>query len=168
MKNIKEVLTEIALAVIDEMNFILEHYKPYPVKNSRLAKTFDFKLLQARTSGGQFAGFTGGAGFEIIAAFYAPYLDGGRRERAKKVPIRVLLDWVKRKNIRFRNRSNGKFISSNSTAYIIQNSIYKNGIKGRNFIKPALDKGDKLINFFLDNDGIDYLTQDLDKIFNSK
>jgi len=41
--------------------------------------------------------------------------------------------WVKRKRIQFKDRKSGKFMSYDSTAYLIRNSIYNKGLKTTNF-----------------------------------
>jgi hypothetical protein len=41
--------------------------------------------------------------------------------------------WVKRKRIQFKDKKSGKFMSYDSTAYLIRNSIYNKGLKTTNF-----------------------------------
>lgn len=63
---------------------------------------------------------------------YFEYLNNGRKKFSRKIPISVLLFWIKRYKIRPRTG-----VTVNQLAYIFQNSIYKEGIKGRNFLKLA-------------------------------
>lgn len=66
----------------------------------------------------------------LLPAYYK-YIESGRKSGAKKVPIRILIAWMKRKGIGLSRL--------NETAYAIQNSIYKNGIKARPFLNKALE-----------------------------
>lgn len=76
---------------------------------------------------------------------YFKYFNGGRKPGAKKVPIKVILLWIKRKNIRPRN-SKGQFKSMtlNQLAYAIQQSIFKIGIRPRNIVQKTLRDIDTL------------------------
>jgi len=67
---------------------------------------------------------------EIWAYEYAIYIDSGRKAGARRVPLWALVDWIKRYNI-----GDGK-ISVNNLAFLIQRSIFENGIKPR----PYLDQ----------------------------
>ena len=67
---------------------------------------------------------------EIWAYEYAIFIDSGRKAGARRVPLWALVDWIKRYNL-----SDGR-ISVNSLAFLIQRSIFENGIKPR----PYLDK----------------------------
>lgn len=88
----------------------------------------------------------------IYLNHYGRYVISGRRKFVKKVPISALLGWIKKNNIQPRNRG-GKAISQNSLAWAIQISIYKNGIRGRDFLTPALagavDEAAKMIEQYL-------------------
>ena len=68
-------------------------------------------------------------GINMIAASYYPYVSQGRRANIRRVPLSALIDWIKRYNIRPRN---GQTI--NQLAFAIQTSIYKRGIKAKNFV----------------------------------
>ena len=76
---------------------------------------------------------------------YLKYLDGGRRAGAKKIPVQIILKWIKKKGIRPRD-SRGRFKSMtlNQLAYIIQRSIYRIGIRPRNIIKKSFQQIDEL------------------------
>lgn len=78
-----------------------------------------------------------GTGIEVYAADYARFIDSGRKKFTKKIPISALILWIKRKKISPRGG-----LSINNLAYAIQNSIYQNGIKGKNII----EKGEKAID----------------------
>lgn len=164
-KDFKAFLHELGQFIIAQMNFVLENYQPYPVKGSDLQRSFDYKLVQARNEKGQFTGFGEGASVEILSNYYATFLDKGRRPNVKKVPIMILIKWIKKKGIRFNDKKTGRFLSHNTMAYMIRNSIYRNGIKGRNFIEPAFKEGEKKLELFLDNDALDIITEELDQKF---
>lgn len=71
--------------------------------------------------------------FILLANNYFQNVNYGRRPMVKKIPIEALLKWIRKKNIRPRE---GHTI--NSMAYVIQNSIYKSGIRARKFIDPII------------------------------
>ena len=70
--------------------------------------------------------------FVMIANDYFEYASGGRRPSARKVPIADLLSWIKQYRIVPRG---GQTI--NQLAYAIQTSIYKSGIKKKNYADPV-------------------------------
>jgi hypothetical protein len=73
-----------------------------------------------------------GAVIEGSSAFYARYVDWGRRQMVRRVPIDALLSWIRVKNIPL----NGK--KETSIAFAIQAAIYKRGIPtDRNVNKTA-------------------------------
>ncbi len=81
----------------------------------------------------------------IYANSYAENIQKGRKKFAKKIPINFLIEFVKK---------NGKSVKNvNSVAYAIQNSIYKNGISGKNIIngleKPLLKTTEPKIDEYL-------------------
>ena len=64
--------------------------------------------------------------FELLANDYYENISKGRKAGARKVPINDLVEWIKKKNISYKG-------SINSAAFAIQTSIYKNGIRGKNY-----------------------------------
>lgn len=60
---------------------------------------------------------------------YYYYVSTGRKPRIKKIPINALISFIKKNNI-----TSTKY-STNELAWAMQNSIYKAGIKGKNFIQ---------------------------------
>lgn len=94
-------------------------------------------------------------GVEIELAEQAYYVEQGRRPFAKKVPVSALIKWLKRYRVLGRDKKTGKYKkastnSINSTAWAIQQSIYKNGIKARPFIQASLDYAEELISEVID------------------
>lgn len=54
--------------------------------------------------------------------------------------------WVKQKKIQFRNKETGKFMSYQSTAFLITRSIYQKGIKPSLFFTKPFEKGFKQLD----------------------
>jgi len=50
-------------------------------------------------------------------------------------------NWVKRKRIQFKNRKTGKFMTYESTAFLIRNSIYNKGLKPTMFFSKPFESG---------------------------
>jgi hypothetical protein len=67
-------------------------------------------------------------GVQMLAASYYPYVSGGRKARMRRVPIADLIPWIKQYGITPRF---GQTI--NQLAFAIQTSIYKRGIRAKNF-----------------------------------
>ena len=67
--------------------------------------------------------------FKVLYNDYLEYIEEGRKPKAKKVPIKNIIEWCKRKGIG----------SDNNTAYAIQQSIYMKGIKPK-YILSNVDK----------------------------
>ena len=67
----------------------------------------------------------------MYAYDYYQSLSAGRKPKAKKIPIEDLLQWIKDKGISTAN--------ANSLAYAIQQSIYKHGIKGKQFEQKIIN-----------------------------
>ena len=71
--------------------------------------------------------------FVLLANDYFQSVAFGRQPHARLVPVEDLIKWMKKKGIAPRH---GTY---NSVAYLIQQSIYRNGIKARPFINPIED-----------------------------
>lgn len=69
--------------------------------------------------------------------------------------------WVKQKRFQFRDRNTGKFMSYESTAYLITRSIFHNGIKPSLFFTKPFEAGYKK---YIDVDLIKAFGQDVDTI----
>ena len=69
--------------------------------------------------------------------------------------------WVKQKRFQFRDRKTGKFMSYESTAYLITRSIFHNGIKPSLFFTKPFEAGYKK---YIDVDLIKAFGQDVDTI----
>jgi len=180
MNSIKDTLQAIGEAIIQHMLFTLENKGRYPLdrNKSKLLKSFKAEVQQGRNSKGRFEGFTPNAQLTIYAEKYAEWLDRGRKPFTKRVPISAILEFIKKRNLRLRdrktgrfqrkrwrgrNRDTGRFESINVLAFMIQNSIYKKGIQGRNFIQPGFDEGQRLVELYLDTELLDDITYELDR-----
>ena len=74
-------------------------------------------------------------GIQMKVLEYYPFVDTGhrvvRRARVKKVPLDVLIEWIKKKGILPRSKTTGRFVTVNQMAYAVQMSIYKQGLSGK-------------------------------------
>jgi hypothetical protein len=59
--------------------------------------------------------------------------------KSKKPPLRPITDWVKNRRFQFRQKD-GKFMSYQSTAFLVRNSIFKKGIKPSLFFTKPFEK----------------------------
>lgn len=83
-------------------------------------------------------------------------IENGRKKGAKNVPLKVIIDWIKKKKILGRDKK-GKFISVTTLAFLIQKGIKKNGIPPRRLFSKALEDVktyqkfyDKYLNEYID------------------
>lgn len=72
--------------------------------------------------------------FVLLANDYFTYVSTGRRPRARKVPIEDIIKWMKHKGIAPKSKQ-----TYNQVAYSIVESIYKSGIKAKNYINPVTE-----------------------------
>lgn len=77
---------------------------------------------------------------EIEYMDYFKYVNLGRRKGGKFVPIKALLDWIKIRGIRRRDKK-GRFVKGSqlSLAFAIQKNIHKFGIRRTNIYDKAYD-----------------------------
>jgi len=76
---------------------------------------------------------------QVIMLEYAQYVQSGRTSGKGKVPIKSLLQWIKDRKLKGRNKK-GQFISNLSFAFAIQTNIKKFGIRPANFIDLSIEK----------------------------
>ena len=74
--------------------------------------------------------------FGIEMESYGKYVDEGRK-KGKGVPIEPLIDWIKQKGIKGRDKQ-GRFITNESLASLISMGIKSYGIKETNFFDLSL------------------------------
>ena len=102
-----------------------------PVRRERFRRSNLIKTLKV---------VVGSSDIQVIAQDYIENLDRGRKPLTKKIPISALLSWLQELGLP----------RSNSMAFRIQNSIYKKGIRGRNFIEKAFTSLEKEVGKILD------------------
>ena len=74
---------------------------------------------------------------------------------SKRPPLKPITDWVKNKRFQFKNKQ-GKFLSYQSTAYLVRNSIFKKGIKPSLFFTKPFEKAfERLPNELIEAYGLD-------------
>ena len=94
--------------------------------------------------------------FDLFYNDYLQYVEEGRKPRARKVPIRPLIDWMKR-----------NFISDDvRVAYAIRESIYKLGIPARPLLEPFGNMLDERFEEKLYDEIFNTIITELDKYFN--
>lgn len=97
----------------------------------------------------------------ILGKDYAEDVDKGIGP-GKIVSIVVLEQWIRKNRIRPR-QANGTFMSFLQFAYLIQRSIYRRGLNGRNFINPAITLGENIIMELIEINGIIIADQIIDE-----
>lgn len=91
--------------------------------------------------------------FSIYYNDYLEYIESGRRPKAKKVPIKDLIQWAKQKGIP----------TDNNTIYAIQQSIYNNGIPSKGVLEYFSRMLDERFYQVYADKVFEYITQDLMK-----
>jgi hypothetical protein len=87
-------------------------------------------------------------GENVLVITYVDYFKNvnlGRKPRVKRVPLDVLLKWIKIRGIRGRNKK-GRFIKDLSLAWAIQTNIFKYGIRPANIYDKTLDSLEDLFD----------------------
>lgn len=75
--------------------------------------------------------------------------------KGKRPPLKPITDWVKKRRFQFR-KEDGKFMSFQSTSYLVRNSIYKKGIKPSLFFtKPFEAAFERLPDELVEAYGLD-------------
>ena len=114
--------------------------------------------------------------YEIIfnAPAYWEYANDGRRKpktpeeakKAKRPPIKVIADWIRRRNITPELR-NGKLPEPEQLPYMIANAIARDGTTGIHFLEKSIDEQksywDDKISEAISND----IIAELDSFFNN-
>lgn len=87
-----------------------------------------------------------GNDYELVITYmdYFQPVNLGRRPERKRVPIPALLDWIRIRGIRARNKR-GRFIPSLSLAFAIREKIYRYGIAPANIYDKAYDSFEALL-----------------------
>lgn len=119
IKITKSLLQELSMATQKVLSF-------YKLQRSDLYKSIEFVYKNDV--------------FVLLANDYFQAVAEGRRRHARLVPVEDLIKWMKKKGIAPRN---GTY---NTVAYLIQQSIYRNGIKARPFVNPIIDTTTDIIS----------------------
>lgn len=94
--------------------------------------------------------------FDLYYNDYLQYIEEGRKPKARKVPIRPLIDWMKRNLISDDVR----------VAYAIRESIYKLGIPARPLLEPFENMLDERFEEKIFDEIFNTIITELDKYFN--
>lgn len=95
--------------------------------------------------------------FDLFYNDYLQYIEEGRKPKARKVPIRPLIDWMKRNLISDDVR----------VAYAIRESIYQLGIPARPLLEPFGEMLDKRFEEKIYDEIFNTIITNLDKYFNT-
>ena len=140
MLNVDEVIKNFATDLLNVILFQLE--QPY---TSASGKRFKGLNNSSALYNSMIVSYDSTPTIKIESLDYLKYLDGGRRAGARKIPVQVILKWIKRKKIRPRNaKGQFKSMTLNQLAFVIQRSIYNIGIRPRNILKKSFQEIDKL------------------------
>lgn len=93
--------------------------------------------------------------FNLFYNHYLEYIESGRKKGATPIPIRIIIDWMKRKHISDDNR----------VAYAIRESIYQLGIKPRPLLEPFGEMLDDKWEKYWSDIIFEKITEQLDKYF---
>lgn len=111
---------------------LLDHMARQGLRGSELQKSVQVKVTDA--------------GLEVFMNEYWRFVEGGRRAFARKVPIQILIGWMRKVGISARPGQ-----SLQSIAFAIQTSIYQKGINPRPFVKPAIAELDSIVEALADD-----------------
>ena len=76
--------------------------------------------------------------------------------KTKKPPFKPIQEWVKKRRFQFRDKKSGKFMSYNSTAFLVVQGIFNNGIKPSLFFtKPFQSAFNKMQDELVEAYGLD-------------
>lgn len=102
--------------------------------------------------------------FNFVAEYYGAFIDQGvkGRESSAKAPnspfrfksnfanYGAIRKWVQDKRFQFQSK-NGRFMSYDSTAFLISRSIARDGIKATNFLNRPAERNRKILEKGLDH-----------------
>jgi len=138
---LNKILNQVARYGMARMKYIVKSKSKYPTDNYQLWKDTKYKID------------------DNIIVIDMPIrgwaVDEGRAPGEKKIPIKAIMDFIKRRNI-------VSAISLTSLAFAIQTSIFKKGIKPRAFIDESLkDMEDMLIDLLSSPKFINSIAEEL-------
>ena len=89
------------------------------------------------------------------------WVESGRRKGARYPPPGPILQWIKVKGIKGRDRTTGKFITDKSLTFLIQRAISRDGIKPVKFMSEAIEKATQQLLLDLDKSITAYYNKQL-------
>jgi hypothetical protein len=140
MVNVDDIIKQFATDLLNIILIQLE--KPYTSESGKRFKGLDNKSNLYNSVQVSYTSFPE---IKVESLDYLKYLDRGRRAGARKIPVQIILKWIKRKKIRPRNaKGQFKSMTLNQLAYVIQRSIFRIGIRPRNILNNAFKQIDEL------------------------
>lgn len=140
MVNLDEIVKDFATDLLNVILFQLE--QPYISASGKRFKGLDNKSTLYNSVQ---VSYDSTPTIKIESLDYLKYLDGGRRAGSRKIPVQIILKWIKRKKIRPRNaKGQFKSMTLNQLAFVIQRSIFRIGIRPRNILKKSFQQIDEL------------------------
>jgi hypothetical protein len=119
---LKKALEEIGEDIIDELSRLI--IKEKKIDTGNLLNSLDYRVLET----------VNGVFLEILSNETLKYVDQGRRRGAKQPPIKAIIPWVQRKNIRIKGAK-----TVEQKAFVIARSISRKGIRPTNIVKQSRD-----------------------------
>lgn len=98
------------------------------VATGNLLRSLDYKVLKQ---------LEGVYSLVITADSYLKFVDAGRKASGKMPPSKPIERWVVARNIKFKNKK-GKYLTKESTAFLIARSLKTKDIKPTNVLKITL------------------------------
>ena len=89
------------------------------------------------------------------------WVESGRRRGARYPPPGPILQWIKVKGIKGRDRTTGRFITDKSLTFLIQRAISRDGIKPVKFMSEAIEKATQQLLLDLDKSITAYYNKQL-------
>ena len=150
-------LTERALQLL--MNLFIEK-----IKERLLAKDYPYGNPEVKGVGNKYASgqlynsINGsveiGPNGEPIAvieyADYFNYVNRGRNAGVKRVPLTALMEWIKVRGLKGRDKK-GRFMSTTNLAWAIQTNIFKYGVRPANIYDAGISDLEQYFNDFPNN-----------------
>ena len=150
-------LTERALQLL--MNLFIEK-----IKERLLAKDYPYGNPEVKGVGNKYASGQlynsingsveiGPNGEPIAVIEYADYFNNvnfGRRAGVKRVPLSALIEWIKIRGLKGRDKK-GRFMSTTNLAWAIQTNIFKYGVRPANIYDAGIDDLEAYFNDYPNN-----------------
>lgn len=161
-------LTERALQLL--MNLFIEK-----IKERLLAKDYPYGNPEVKGVGNKYASGQlynsingsveiGPNGEPIAVIEYADYFNNvnfGRRAGVKRVPLSALIEWIKIRGLKGRDKK-GRFMSTTNLAWAIQTNIFKYGVRPANIYDAGISDLEQYFNDFPNNLPPDLLAEGAD------